>query len=130
MEETTANKPYCRILADTDHMGYDIVISEFKCDKDSYEWDIPDGVMHYLKKRPSECWSNTFIYHIKCTLRYGHQYRHPSNVICYTDRTTRKMVCYCEICDPYLIFSIRPGPPTTRATCSHVGWFSLYIDQV
>lgn len=130
MAVTTPVQPYCKILADTDHMGYDIEITEFKCTKDSYEWDVPNGAMQYLKKRPVECWSNTLIYHMRCTLRYGPHYRVPSNVICYIDKTTQKPVHYCDICDPYLIFWIRPGPSINQAACVHSGWFSLYIDQV
>jgi hypothetical protein len=135
MENTTV--PYSRLLAEADHMGYNIDITEYKCNPDSYEWHVPYTVMRCLKKRPAESWSNTSIYHMKCTMRYGHTYRVPSNVICYTNKITKQLVHYCDICDPYLVFLIHAGftnqgtgGTKQQTTCTHSKWFSLYIDQV
>lgn len=130
MKNTTPIQPYCKVLAETDHMGYNIDLTELKCVEDSYEWNVPYEVTRYLKTRLYESWVDTCIYHMKCTLRYRHYYRVPSNIISYRDRITKKLVYYCEICDPYLSFKLQTDFTHSQPECAHTHWFSLYIDQV
>lgn len=129
MESTTVLTQKSRLLAHTEHMGYLIEIYEVRSSADDVHWSLPYQVSRLLVRQPPECWEHTSVYHMTCLPLYR-KFNTRANVICYMDRTTRKLVHYCELCDPYLQFAHGRHSSPKQIACSHSRWFSLYIDQV